>query len=221
VSPRPRPAIAALLSVSISQRLEADSRPAGTIAANRPEDVSGAAVMREELIYSMKRNFPMTDRGQCVFCESEITKGNDSSEHVIPNSIGGRKKVRGFLCRTCNNSLGQSWDAKLAAQLNWFSLSIGIERERGSNPEETVRTVDGTELRLKADGTMTRKESFFQVTESDGIASIRMFARTEREAHKMLYCIKKKYPKFDLEGELRNLRLTPYKVESALQHRLE
>jgi len=163
----------------------------------------------------------MTDKKVCAFCESEITEVNDSKEHVIPNSIGGRKKVYGFICITCNSSFGQSWDAKLAKQLNWFSLAVGIKRERRSSPDETVRTVDGTELLLQADGTMTRKEPFFQRTESDGKAHIRMFARTEREARKMLQGIKKKYPEFDLEGELKNLTFTPFKVDSALQHRLE
>ncbi|MFA6016339.1 MAG: HNH endonuclease [Gallionellaceae bacterium] len=163
----------------------------------------------------------MTDKKICAFCESEITKINDSKEHVIPNSIGGRKKVRGFICFTCNSSFGQAWDARLAAQLNWFSLAVGIDRERGGNPNEIVRTVDGTELLLQANGTMTRKEPFLKRTESDGKAHIRMFARTEREARQILQGIKKKYPEFDLEGELRNLTLTPFKVDSALQHRHE
>lgn len=163
----------------------------------------------------------MTDRRECAFCESKITEINDSKEHVIPNSIGGRKKVRGFVCITCNSSLGQSWDAKLAAQLNWFSLAVGIERERGRCPDEIVRAVDGTELLLRADGTMTRKEPFFQSSESDGKANIRMFASTKQQVRQMLQGIKKKHPEFDLEGELKNLKMAPFKVGSALQHRLE
>ena len=146
---------------------------------------------------------------------------NDSNEHVIPNSIGGRKKVRGFLCMKCNSSLGQAWDAKLAAQLNWFSLATGIKRERGNSPDEIVQTVDGTALRLRANGTMTREEPFFQRTDSDGKANLRMFARTEPEARQMLQGLKKRFPNFALEGELENLGVTPFKVNSPLQHRLE
>src|SRR3990167_1403499 len=85
--------------------------------------------------------FSMADKKECAFCASEITEINDSKEHVIPNSIGGRKKVRGFICISCNSSFGQSWDAKLAEQLNWFSLAVGIERERGRSPDEIVQTV--------------------------------------------------------------------------------
>jgi len=165
--------------------------------------------------------FSMADKKECAFCASEITEINDSKEHVIPNSIGGRKKVRGFICISCNSSFGQSWDAKLAEQLNWFSLAVGIERERGRSPDEIVQTVDGTELLLRADGTMTRKEPFFQRTESDGKANIRMFASTKQQARQMLQGIKKKHPEFDPEGELKNLKIMPFKVDSALQHRLE
>ena len=170
---------------------------------------------------SIEGYFKMTNRRECASCESEITEINDSKEHVIPNSIGGRKKVRGFICITCNSSFGQSWDAKLAEQLNWFSLAVGIDREQGSSPAEIVHTVDGTELRLRADGTMTRKEPFFQKTESDGKVNIRMLASTKREAQQRLKGIKKEHPGFDLEGELKNLKRTAFKVNSALQHRLE
>ena len=163
----------------------------------------------------------MSDGTVCAFCESVISEINNSNEHVIPNSIGGRKKVRGFICARCNNAFGQSWDAKLAEQLNWFSSAIGIQRERRNSPNEIVQTVDGTELCLQPNGTMTRKNPFFQVTERDGIAHIRMFARTEQEARQMLKGIKKKYPNFDLEGELKNVTMTPFKVDSPLQHRLE
>jgi hypothetical protein len=174
---------------------------------------------KTDTLASAKGHFTM--RRKCAFCESEITEINDSKEHVIPNSIGGRKKVRGFICKTCNSSFGQTWDAKLAEQLNWFSLAIGVERERRSSPDEIVQTVDGTELLLRSDGTMTRKDPFFQRTGSDGKANIRMFARTEDEARQMLQGIKKKYPEFDLEEELKSLKLQPFKVGDALQHRLE
>lgn len=163
----------------------------------------------------------MTDRKVCAFCDSEITSINDSKEHVIPNSIGGRKKIRGFLCLTCNNSFGQSWDATLATQLNWFSLAVGIERDRSNNPDQIVRTVDGTELLLRANGTMTRKDPFFEITEFEGKARIRLFARNEREYREMLRGIKKKYPNFDLDGELKNIQVMPFRVDSPQQYRLE
>jgi 5-methylcytosine-specific restriction endonuclease McrA len=43
--------------------------------------------------------------GQCVLCENTITAETESEEHLIPNALGGRKKVSGFLCRDCNRGI--------------------------------------------------------------------------------------------------------------------
>lgn len=163
----------------------------------------------------------MNNKRVCLSCESEITRNNDSKEHVIPNSIGGRKKVRGFICKNCNGTHGESWEAKLAEQLNWFSLAVGIKRERGKNPDEIVRTLNGNEFLLRSNGTITNKYPFYEAIESDGKVNIRMFARTKLEARTMLQGIKKKYPNFDIEQELKNLKLEPFRVKSKLQHCLE
>ena len=53
-------------------------------------------------------------------------------------------------------------------------------------PDEIVKNLDGNEFRLRSNGTMTRKEPFYKVTEFEGKVNIRMFARTESEARKML-----------------------------------
>lgn len=37
----------------------------------------------------------------CALCDTEITIDNDTREHVIPNAIGGRKKISGFICENC------------------------------------------------------------------------------------------------------------------------
>ena len=51
----------------------------------------------------------------CALCEAPFDEANDSREHVIPNAIGGRKAVRDFICRQCNNTTGAYWDNELAA----------------------------------------------------------------------------------------------------------
>ena len=52
----------------------------------------------------------------CLICLMELTPSNDSEEHVIPASVGGRHKERSVLCRSCNNGAGDEWDAELARQ---------------------------------------------------------------------------------------------------------
>ncbi len=151
-------------------------------------------------------------RGRCAICDQQITKETDSGEHVVPNSIGGRKKVRGFICNPCNNSVGKTWDAKLASQLNWFCVAIGIARDRGKSPDEIVKAVDGKEFRIGANGTMTLKDPLFQVVEENGMANVTMFARSPSEARQMLDGLKKKYSEFDLEAALKEIEMEAFKV---------
>jgi hypothetical protein len=146
----------------------------------------------------------------CAICESNITSENDSNEHVIPQSIGGRKTIRGFICRSCNNRVGESWDAVLAKQLNWFTAAFGVKCERSKGASAAVRTADGNELHIQANGALTRKNPFFQEEISGGVARIRMFARTEAEAREMLKGIKKKYPNFRSRTSSSVSNLTPY-----------
>lgn len=42
---------------------------------------------------------------RCAVCGTSLVEENASREHVFPNAIGGRKKVRSFLCAACNNSV--------------------------------------------------------------------------------------------------------------------
>ena len=68
----------------------------------------------------------------CGICNELLTDENDSKEHVIPNALGGRRVVRGFLCRPCNNRAGSEWDAPLITALQHFSILLGVRRTRGS-----------------------------------------------------------------------------------------
>lgn len=88
----------------------------------------------------------------CALCSCELSRENDSSEHVIPNAIGGRLKVQGLFCRNCNSAKGAAWDAALAKQLNVLCVLLGVKRERGKVPDEAIRQPVDRELLLQADG---------------------------------------------------------------------
>ena len=49
----------------------------------------------------------------CFLCDKNLNKNNDSKEHIIKNSIGGRRKVKGFICDSCNNKTGNEWDNEI------------------------------------------------------------------------------------------------------------
>lgn len=145
----------------------------------------------------------------CALCDIIITNENDTKEHIVPNAIGGRKKIKGFICRACNSTSGDSWDKELAKQLNPLSLFFGIKRERGSTPSQVFETTAGDKLKLHANGSMSNESPvFLENVLDDGISTrINIQARDMKEAKNMLKGVKKKYPKFDIEDTFNKLEI--------------
>jgi len=141
---------------------------------------------------------------ECAICDAPITPENDSGEHIIQNAIGGRLKVRGCLCITCNNSGGKSagkaWDAELARQLNPLSLLFEISRERGEPPAQNFPTLDGRLRRLHPDGTSTPPHPTYEETKTDAGIAITATLRSMAEAPRILAGIKRKYPQVDIDA---------------------
>lgn len=164
----------------------------------------------------------MTKFLSCALCDCAIDENNDSREHLIPNAIGGRNELTGFLCEKCNNERGRNWEAALAKQLNYFCLALGIKRSRGRPPGQVVTTTEGTTLYLNPNGTLTSRSPIFEKTASDGKMHLKLFARDESEAREILRGIKEKHaPNLDVEKELAGFETGPFKIAGALQHRLE
>ncbi len=135
--------------------------------------------------------------GHCAICDEKITPLNDSKEHVVPHAIGGRLKVRGFICRKCNNGSGHDWDAELAAQFNWFSVMLNVKREKGVAPSHAVKTLGGQRLLLHADGTMSPDKPVISTTDGPAGRQISVKARNKSEARKILASLQRKYPDND------------------------
>ena len=147
----------------------------------------------------------------CAICDEPITPGNESGEHIILNAIGGRLKVPGCLCVSCNSSAGKSagktWDAELARQLNPLSLLFGITRERGEPPAENFPTIDGRLRRLHADGTSTPPHPTYEEKKTDAGIAIIATIRSMDEAPRMLAGIKRKYPQVDVDAIKKQLKV--------------
>ena len=97
-----------------------------------------------------------TGRKRCdhaPLCETPITAENDSDEHLIPNALGGRRKVSGFLYRDCNSRTGEAWDAW---RLNFFlfCLLLDVARERGEPPNLSVVTSAAKRLTIGPNRTL-------------------------------------------------------------------
>jgi hypothetical protein len=118
----------------------------------------------------------MAPAHRCVSCDCLIDDSDDSEEHVIQNSVGGRLTVRGFICRTCNNRTGETWDAAFAKQLNFFCHFFGAVRDRGEPPVQPIVTTAGEHLLMQPDGGFKIQKPVYEVT-STGDAKKRIQIR--------------------------------------------
>ena len=139
---------------------------------------------------------------KCVLCQNALTSENDTREHILPNAIGGRKTVVGLICRNCNSQTGSKWDAALAEQLSYFSLSFDIARQRGKVPPLTLPTLSGGSLRVHPDGRMTTAKPCVEKISEGSKSRLQITAPTRGELRKVATDLRKGYPQlqdFDIE----------------------
>ena len=135
----------------------------------------------------------------CGLCGTALTRDNSSREHVIPNAIGGRRRVSNFLCVACNSTTGAEWDDELARQLRPLCTMLNVKRARGRNRRFVVETVSDRRLTLNPDGSMDIAEALFEAQDLAGKTAVKIHARTMRELKGMLSGLKKKHPQIDVD----------------------
>ena len=100
----------------------------------------------------------------CWLCSRELTK---TREHVIPEKMGGKKTVQGFICRDCNSTTGHGWDAALIEFESWKfhmdpNLRINPQRDRLfrarlAETDTNVYIDPGAKVRLGRNAPTTKK----------------------------------------------------------------
>lgn len=135
----------------------------------------------------------------CALCNTPLNEANGSKEHVIPNALGGRKAIRKFICKQCNNTTGATWDNELAAQLQPLCTMLNIRRFRGRNQPVTVETVKNEKYLLRPDGSLTiPKTVLSEQNLGDDLTQLKIRVRSIKELKKMIPGLKRKYPKLDI-----------------------
>ena len=154
----------------------------------------------------------------CSICNELLTDENDSNEHVIPNALGGRRVVRGFLCRPCNNRAGNEWDAPLVTALQHFSILLGVRRDRGSvqptqfdmakysrTDEDSTGHVPAAvfgeenleKVEMAPDGRVTVAKPTYSNEKCNSTRKIHLTCRSMDEVNKRLRELRRKYPQID------------------------
>ncbi len=157
----------------------------------------------------------------CAICNTTISIENDSKEHVIPRAIGGYLKVKGFICKSCNNDAGRTWDAELASQLLPLSHLFGVSRQGGDLlPDLPIITSSGEKLIMKPDGGFSpNKPSFSEEITADGV-QIKIMARDIKEAKSILKGVQRKYPNINIEQLLANSEFSNSYPTGLVHHQL-
>jgi len=177
------------------------------IKAKKLEKVSG--------VNSMPEN-------DCALCGIAIDDNNNTKEHIIPNAIGGRKKIKGFICKDCNNRSGEEWEKELAAQLNPLSLFFHVQRERGDAPAQRFETVNSKDTYLlKYDGTLQLgKPKYNEVVHEDRV-EISISAPSVPDAKKMLKGVSRKYSQVNPDEIIEKIESKPSYLDDYLHFELK
>ena len=160
---------------------------------------------------------------QCWLCECDITKENDSKEHVVPGAIGGRKIVTGFICRACNSKTGAAWDAVLSERLHGIGLLFDISRQTGSVQPMKFTSAAGEPLILQSGHRLVTQPGQEKVRNPDGSTLIRMSDFTVERIRKRLDNLKKKYTNRFPKGRFTQENITHKKswIKGAMDLKLE
>lgn len=151
----------------------------------------------------------------CGICNELLTTDNASEEHIIPNALGGRRVVNGFLCRPCNNRAGREWDAPLVKALQHFSILLEVRRDRGSVqpaqfhmakysradedsrgnvPAAVFRKENLEKVKMAPDGRVTVAKPMYSNVKRGATRRIRLTCRSVAERDQRLKDLRKKYP---------------------------
>lgn len=155
----------------------------------------------------------------CYVCGVLLNPQNQSREHVLPNSIGGRLTSTSLLCATCNNTFGNKYEAEFAKQLLVFSGRLPIKRARNKNPEfSTTDTNSGLPIILDDKGYAKLAHPVFEELPLPGKPG-RFKARfpDEKSKQKFLDNLKRKHPKSQITIESEEQITSSRSSDSSIQ----
>jgi hypothetical protein len=132
---------------------------------------------------------------KCYFCDDELTKVNETEEHIILNALGGKLKSRRLICKDCNSKLGSSIDNQLAEQLKPIATLLNVKRDRGT-PQNVKAKHESKEILIEPGGKMTLARAYHSI-ENDG--QVHIEAPSVGDAKRVLSGLKRKYPELNID----------------------
>ncbi len=156
----------------------------------------------------------------CPVCGVDVVASNDSNEHIIPAAIGGRRTVRGFLHRSCNNLSGNTWDARLVEQLSFLVLRIGVKTQGSQALRMKIVSVTGEEFLIGPGGELTMMKPEIVHTTTPQGDQFQFIVGSKKKAREIVEGYKRKYPTIDVEETLATAQVRTSRQQRVLQQNL-
>jgi HNH endonuclease len=134
----------------------------------------------------------MNDLWECVICGTPLTQEKSTSEHIIPNALGGQLRTRNAICQDCNSKTGHEIDTELIESLSMFANVFDVPRDRGKHPDLYLKDeTTGLEYKFQPGKQVVRAPNI-RVSRNDGEIGFNFFAPTREDAERI---VRKNLPK--------------------------
>ncbi|WP_124221421.1 HNH endonuclease [Aquisalibacillus elongatus] len=138
---------------------------------------------------------------ECYVCNNDLTKENETEEHIILNAIGGKLKSKKLVCKDCNSKFGFEIDNILAEQLNPIANLLDVKRDRGQ-PRSIKGTYQNKEILIEPGGKMKLARPYFDLDKNH----FKIQTSSTKQARQVLNGLKRKYKQIDIEENLNNAK---------------
>ncbi|WP_195345130.1 HNH endonuclease [Paraclostridium sordellii] len=158
---------------------------------------------------------------KCYICDEEINEKNETEEHIILNSLGGKLKSKKLICKNCNSKLGDSIDSVLSEKLKPIATLLNIKRDRGKPQKFTAYSTSKEKFNIYPGGIPESTKPTIEEIETNNGKLITIKARDKKEAKKILKGLNRKYKDIDVDKELSKSLETKQYMEDYLNFNIE
>jgi len=100
-----------------------------------------------------KRKMAAKPDARCIFCKAGFSE--DSEEHVILSSLGGKLSRSRMTCGPCNGHAGNGIDSAFVKAVEWVTTIVNPKgRRRRAGALKNLRSLEGDVLRIEPGGTI-------------------------------------------------------------------
>lgn len=156
----------------------------------------------------------------CYNCRKELTADNQSVEHIIINSAGGKLKGNSILCEVCNNDFGTSVDAGLSKAINPLVNFLLINRENGRPQKFIAKDKRGVEYLVDSAKSIELRSPEFKRTITGGGERINAVFRNKKEFKQFAKKISEQYGHLDCNDILSKFNVEKKKLTEPLNFQI-